>query len=461
MTTPLQRHLFPAPQNMAACVDLYELTMAAGYFAQGMQDREAAFELSVRRLPKGRSYLIAAGLEQALHCLHEMRFGAEDIRYLHSQQAFTRVNKSFFDYLRRFRFTGEVIAMPEGTAAFAGEPLLIVRAPLIEAQIVETYLLTTLTFQTLVASKAARIVRAARGRPVADFGTRRAHGPQAGLLAARAAFIGGVSATSNLLAARALGIPSTGTQAHSWIMAFDDEREAFRRYAELFPDSTILLIDTYDTLRGARHAAEIGPRVKAVRLDSGDLLSLSRKVRRILDEAGLRDVKIVASGDLNERRIDRLLRRRAPIDLFGVGTELVTSRDDPALSGVYKLVRIGRGAAASAPLKLSRGKISLPHLKQVFRRSRRSGRFLGDIIGLYREKSSGEPLLKRVMRGGRIVHNLPSLQKIQAHCRAQIDRLPPPLLDLDGGSKYPVTLSPALRAASDEAIRQTKARMRR
>jgi len=458
MSTPVERHLFPSPENMAACVDLYELTMAAGYFVAGLKDRRATFQLGIRTLPRNRSYLVTAGLEQALNYLREMRFSRETLRYLRSHAFFAHVPKAFFRYLADFRFTGDVLAMPEGTVAFPREPVLFVRAPMIEAQIVETYLLTTVNFQTLIASKAARIAGAARGRTVADFGTRRAHGPQAGLLAARAAFIGGCAATSNVLAAQALGIPCAGTQAHSWIMAFDDEREAFRKYAEIFPDSATLLIDTYDTLRGARKAAEIGQRLKGVRLDSGDLLGLSRKVRRILDDAGLAEAKIVASGDLNEWKIGRLLLRKAPIDLFGVGTELATSRDDPAIGGVYKLVEFGRGS--SAALKLSSAKKSLPYLKQVRRRSDRRGRFVADTICLFRERQGGEPLLRPFMKGGHIVRKLPPVQEIQERCRRQIECLPPRLRDLDAKSDYPVRASKALQSAADEAIRTARARMR-
>ena len=445
------RHLFPSPENMAAFTDLYELTMAAGYFAHNMHQR-ATFELSVRKLPKNRSYLVAAGLEQALYYLESLRFSRATIRYLKQLPAFAKAPRKFFTYLAQFRFTGDVMAMPEGTAAFAGEPLLFVRAPIIEAQVVETFLLSTLNYQTLVATKAARIVDAARGRPVADFGSRRAHGPQAGLLAARASYIGGCAATSNVLAGRELGIPITGTQAHSWVMAFNDECEAFKRYADVFPDTTVLLIDTYDTLRGAALAAKIGDRIKAVRIDSGDLASLSRKVRKILDRAGLQQVKIIASGDLNEHRIDNLLRRRAPVDMFGVGTEMVTSRDDPALSAVYKLVEIERSGRFAPVFKLSHNKASMPYLKQIRRRSDARGKFQGDTICLWRERAEGEPLLKTFMRGGKIVRRLPAITKIQACCRDQLDRLPARLRRIKETAEYPVRISSRLSTKFDSLI---------
>jgi len=267
--------------------------------------------LFVRDLPPNRGYLVVAGLEQVVHCLQSLRFSEEAIAYLRSLAVFRHVGDAFFDYLRSFRFSGDLEAVPEGTVAFPCEPLLTVTAPLIEAQVVETYLLTTINYQTLVATKAARVVEAARGRPVVDFGSRRAHGPQAGLLAARASYIGGCIGTSNVLAGAHLGIPVFGTQAHSWVMSFPTEREAFETYRRVFPDHAIFLLDTYETLGAARTVAALGPGTSGVRLDSGDLVALSRQVRRILDRAGLRSVKILASGDLNEYLIADILRRGA------------------------------------------------------------------------------------------------------------------------------------------------------
>ena len=427
--------------------------MAAGYFMHGMRER-ATFELSVRSLPRRRSYLVAAGLDQALAYLASLRFSEGTIRYIRKHPSFAHVPKDFFAYLRGFRFAGDVFAVPEGSVTFAGEPLLFVRAPIIEAQIVETFLLTALSYQTAVASKAARVVHAAAGRAVVDFGTRRAHGPQAGVLAARAAYIGGCSATSNVLAGRELGIPVTGTQAHSWIMAFDHELEAFKRYHEVFPESTVLVIDTYDTLKGARRAASVGPAVKAVRLDSGDIVSLSRKVRKVLDQAGLRHVKIIGSGDLNEHRIERILRRGGCVDMFGVGTEMVALRDDPALSCVYKLVEIERAGRFQPAVKLSRGKPSLPYLKQVRRCTSARGKLLGDTVCLYNEKVCGEPLLRPVMRKGKLIRRLPEARKIQTYCREQLKCLPPRLLDINKRAEYPVRTSAKLRRAYEAAMRK-------
>src|SRR5262247_2835942 len=316
------------PGYSGLATDLYQLTMAAAYHASGRRER-ASFELFTRKLPEGRSYLIVAGLEQALDYLRGLSFSDGEIEYLRGLPAFESVSAEFFDYLRDFRFTGEVWAMPEGTVAFAGEPLARVTAPLIEAQIVETYLLSTINFQTLIATKASRIVEAAEGRGIIEFGARRCHGFGAALYAARAAFIGGCVGTSNVEAGRLFELPVYGTAAHSFVMAFDSEREAFHAYHEVFPESTVLLLDTYDTLNAAHLATEFGPELRGVRLDSGDLAELSKRVRSILDEAGMRRTKIFASGDLNEFKIAELIAAGAPIDLFGVGTDLSTSRDAP------------------------------------------------------------------------------------------------------------------------------------
>ncbi len=291
--------LFLNNANICMATDLYQLTMAAGYFERGM-NHTSTFELFVRNLPKNRSYLIAAGLEQAIDYLENLRFTDGYLKYLKNLPVFKNVSKEFFDYLRGFRFSGDVYAVPEGTVIFANEPIIRVTASMIEAQIIETYLLSIINYQTLIASKASRIVHAADGREVHDFGTRRAHGPQAGVLAARACYIGGCVGTSNVLAACELGIPPIGTIAHSWVMAYDDEYKSYEDFHKVFPDNTILLIDTYDTIKGAQLAIKIGKKLKGVRLDSGNITLLSKRVRRILDDAGLEQVKITASGDLNE-----------------------------------------------------------------------------------------------------------------------------------------------------------------
>ncbi len=449
MTTPLHdpQSLFPGDDRLGLLTDLYELTMAAGYHVQGLADRPATFELWVRRLPACRNFLIAAGLEQAIHYFRHLSFSSQQIDYLRHHEAFRTVPPDWFDRLADFRFHGDVWAVPEGTPVFAGEPLLRVTAPLAEAQIVETYLITTLTIQTMVASKAARVVIAAQGRPIFDFGSRRAHGPQAGLLAARAAYLGGCVGTSNAEAGRLLGIPTMGTQAHAWVMAFDDEAEAFRRFGEVFPAASTLLIDTYDTVRGARQAVASGAVMQAVRLDSGDLISLSKQVREVLDRAGRSDVKIVASGDLNEHKVRDLLAARAPIDVFGVGTEMAVSRDEPTLAMVYKLVEQATERGSAGRVKLAEGKKSYPFAKQVFRRSGADGVFRGDVVTRDGERCEGEPLLAPILRQGRLIAALPTVEEVRTHCRRQIERLPRELLDLGPAPAYPVLVSEGLEAA--------------
>ncbi|MBO0859207.1 MAG: nicotinate phosphoribosyltransferase [Chloracidobacterium sp.] len=432
------------PGFSGLATDLYQLTMAAAYHANGRNER-ASFELFTRKLPRGRSYLVVAGLEQALHYLRDLSFSADEIEYLRDLPAFGHVSQEFFDYLRDFRFTGDVWAMPEGTVAFAGEPLLRVTGPLIEAQIVETYLLSTINFQTLIATKAARIVEAAHGRGVVEFGARRAHGFGASVYAARAAFISGCVGTSNVETGKMFGIPVYGTAAHSFTMAFDREIDAFRAYFNVFPESSTLLLDTYDTIDAARLATAFGPRLRGVRLDSGDLLELSKQVRAILDNAGMRRTKIFASGDLNEFKIADLIAAGAPIDLFGVGTDLSTSRDAPALGGVYKLVEIDFDGRVSPKMKLSRDKATYPYRKQVWRATASDASFAGDVIARADETDSpGSPLLSLVMREGRILAPLPSLQETQERVRRQLSSLPERYKRLIDAQSYPVRYSERL-----------------
>jgi nicotinate phosphoribosyltransferase len=439
--------LFPDAGRLGLLTDLYELTMAAGYHAHGLAGRRATFELWVRRLPDCRNFLVAAGLEQAVHYLQHLSFAPEQIEYLRKHPSFRRVPADWFGRLADFRFTGDLWAVPEGTVVFPGEPLVRVVAPLDQAQVVETYLITTLAVQTAVASKAARVAAASQGRPVFDFGSRRAHGPQAGLLAARAAYVGGCVGTSNVEAGRLLGIPTLGTQAHAWVMTFDDEADAFRKFGDVFPESSTLLIDTYDTARGVRRALECGAAMQAVRIDSGDLAALSKEVRKILDAAGRADVKIVASGDLNEYKVRDLLAAGAPVDVFGVGTELAVSRDDPALSAVYKLVELETPHGAAGRAKWSEGKASYPHPKQVYRRSDADGVFRGDVVARDGEPCDGEPLLALVLREGKLLGALPSIEEIRERCRKQLDRLSRELLDLGPAPAYPVRVSEGLEAA--------------
>ncbi len=442
MTPEPRASLWPDPDALGTITDLYELTMLAGYVAEGMGSRSATFEIFVRRLPPGRSFLVFAGLEQAIDDLARLAFSNEQVEALRRWPAFKGMPGTFFEELRRLRFQGDVLAVPEGTVVFPGETLVRVRAPLPQAQWIETFLLASLGYPTLVASKAARMVLAAAGRPLFEFGARRAHGPQAGLLAARAAYLAGFEATSHVEAARRLNIPCVGTMAHSWVQAFPSEAEAFAAYARVFPESTTLLVDTYDTLDGVRLAAEIAPPSAAIRIDSGDLSELAPRSRAILNERGRGDVRIVASGDLDEYAVEKLAD--APIDSFGIGTELVTSRDAPALSMVYKLVELD----GSGRFKLAPGKKTYPMAKQVYRRRDESGAFAGDLVARADEPapSGTEPLLVPVLRDGEPVGRRPTLADARARCRAQLDALPADLKSLRSEATYPVAYSDRLEA---------------
>lgn len=429
------------PRLSGLATDLYQLTMAAAYHRQGRNDR-ASFELFARRLPPERSYLVVAGLEQALDYLRDLSFTEEEVVYLQGLPVFARVSQTFWDYLRDFSFSGDVWAMPEGTIAFANEPFLRVSAPLIEAQLAETFLLATLNFQTLIATKAARIVEAAQGRGVIEFGARRCHSFGAAIYAARAAFIGGCIGTSNVEAGRLFGLPVFGTSAHSFVMSFEQELDAFRAYHEVFPDNTTLLLDTYDTLQAARLATEFGPQLRGVRLDSGDLAQQSKQVRAILDAAGMRQTKIMASGDLDECKIATLLSAGAPFDSFGVGTELSTSRDAPALGGVYKLVELEHHGQLEPKMKLSHEKATYPYCKQVWRKIARDGSFSSDMIAASDEAPASDwPLLKPVMRAGQLTEPLPTLAATQHYAKAQLAALPARFKTLRDPAQYPVQYS--------------------
>lgn len=428
----------------ALLTDLYELTMAAAYFENKM-DAVATFELFVRDLPTGRGYLLAAGLQQALDYLENVQFTPAEVDFLRGHEAFAHVSDAFFDYLKEFRFTGEVRAMPEGTPVFEDEPLLQVTAPIIEAQVVETYLLSTITFQTLIATKAARVVEAAQGRGVVEFGTRRAHGPEAGVLAARAAFIGGAIGTSNVEAGLRYGIPTYGTVAHSFVMAHKREEESFQRFARVFPDHVVLLVDTYDTLAAIDKIIQSGLRPKGVRLDSGNMLELSREVRRRLDYSGLAETQIFASGDLNEYVIAELLAEGAPIDFFGVGTELATSRDAPALGGVYKLVELLEDSQPHYRAKFSEDKATFPGRKQVFRFRDLSGLYDHDVLARMEEDyPEGEALLTPVLRNGERTTPSPALVDIQKQARERLGALPEKYRQLRDAPAYPVRPSQEL-----------------
>lgn len=418
------------PDRSGLLTDLYELTMAAGYVQTGFRGR-ATFELFTRSLPQRRNFLVAAGLEQALEFLQGLRFSAEQIAYLRRHPAFAAIQTEFFDYLAAFRFSGDVWAMPEGTLCFPGEPLLRITAPIAEAQIVETAMLATVSFQTMVASKAVRAAAAAGGRPIVEFGSRRAHGIESGVLAARAAFIGGCSGTSNVEAGHLFGIPTYGTQAHSWIMAHENEEEAFSRFLDLFPRHSVLLVDTYDVRNAVERIIAMGRKPRGVRLDSGDLAADSIWARQRFDETGWGDVEIFVSGDLDEDRIAALLAAGARIDTFGVGTSLSTSSDAPSLNVLYKLAEVERDGVIWEAAKLAAAKVTYPGRKQVYRASESSGRYAGDVIALEDEQSlPGEPLLVPVMRNGQRLAPAAPVKDAQARCREQFDRLPARLREL-------------------------------
>lgn len=447
--------------------------MAAGYVHLGSgaapdpSSARATFELFVRTLPPRRNFLVAAGLEQALDFLENACFSAEEIDYLRRLPLFRHVSPRFFDYLARFRFTGDAWALPEGTIFFPEEPLLRITAPIAEAQIVETSLLSTLHFQTLIASKAVRLVSAAGGRPVIEFGSRRAHGSEAGVFAARAAFIGGCAGTSNTYAGHHFGIPVYGTQAHSWIMGHDDEAEAFRNFLEIFPEDATLLVDTYDVRVAVEKIIALGRAPRGVRLDSGDILADSIWVRERLDRAGWNGVQIFASGDLDEDRIASLLEDGARLDAFGVGTSLVTSADAPHLNVIYKLVEVERGGQVRGTLKLSEAKKTYPGRKQVFRISDAEGTFSGDIIGLDDESFPGaQPLLIPILRGGKRLE-LPASEPSAAVRAARErllsarERLPARLLSLEPAAEpFPVRHSARLEALFEQ-VRRTLVQSRR
>jgi nicotinate phosphoribosyltransferase len=399
--------------------DLYQLTMAAGFFQSGKSADIGTFELFVRRFPPNRDILVSAGLPQAIEYLLDLSFTAEEIDYLRGLPPFRHVARAFWDYLARFRFTGDVFAVPEGTPFFPGEPIVRVRAPLIEAQIPETYLLSIISFQSLIATKAVRVVEAAAGRPVIEFGTRRAHSPEAGVLAGRASYIGGCAGTSNIEAGFRYGIPVYGTSAHSWVMAFEDEERAFRELRKLLGEGTTYLVDTYDTVGATRTAAALGGPIWGVRLDSGDMTALSREVRRVLNDAGLPDARIMVSGDMNENRIRDMIAQAACVDAFGVGTELATSSDSPNLSAVYKMVEIETHGVTRYTAKFSAEKATLPGAKQVFRYPDR------DRVGRAAEMDSGVPLLEPVIVGGRPAKNLPDPRAAREHCATELRSVRP------------------------------------
>jgi nicotinate phosphoribosyltransferase len=439
------------PAQTSLLTDQYELAMASSYLGRGMNE-PAVFELFVRHLPPRRRWLLAAGLGPALALVLEMKFGKEELEYVRS----LGFGSAFLEYLARFRFSGDIDAMPEGTLAFAGEPLVRVTAPRVEAQLLETLLLNQINFQTMVATKAGRIALAAgsgapAGERLVDFSPRRDHGTDAAMKAARAAAIAGSSGTSNLAAAMRYGLVPVGTMAHSYVMSFEREEDAFSAFMEDFPGNAVMLVDTYDTVEGVRRATAAsratGAALAGVRLDSGDLLELSLKARALLDEADMRGARIVASGDLEEHQIAELTAAGAPIDSFGVGTDLGTSRDSPVVNGIYKLVAHQVGGAWRDVHKRSPEKATVPGAKQVFR-DYTEGEMRGDVIARAEERLPGQPLLAHYVRSGELVRE-ETLEKLRERARAELSALPETLRELDAdGDLYPVGYSERCRAAA-------------
>lgn len=438
----------------ALFTDFYELTMAQAYWRSGVTGH-ASFSLFFRRSPPGRGYLVFAGLETILDYLEEFRFSADDLDFLASLGQF---EQEFLNYLSDLEFTGHVRAMREGTICFPNEPVIEVSAPVIEAQIIETFLLNQATFQTNVASKAARVVQAANGRTVFDFGARRAHGTDAAMLLARSAYLAGAVGTSNVKAASKYDISPVGTMAHSFVMAFEHEADSFRAYASTFPESSTFLVDTYDPVAGLRNAVEVGREMAArgqqlvgVRLDSGDLNELARTARTMLDEAGLTETMVVVSGGLDEFEVESLMHAGAPIDGFGIGTKLGVSADAPYLDSAYKLVEY-----LSRPvLKLSADKQTLPGCKQVFRSTGATRTYTGDVIARLEERPPDEsafPLLETVMADGRRTKPSPPLADLRGEFIRSIEQLPAEYRRLSGPDTYPVEVSAGLRSLQAEVV---------
>jgi nicotinate phosphoribosyltransferase len=472
--------------------DLYQLTMAASYWKSGRAEQEAVFHLFFRKLPFGGGYVVAAGLADAITFLRNFTFENDDLSYLSTltgNDGSPLFEPAFLDYLAALHLTCDVDAIPEGTVVFPHEPLLRVRGPILQAQLLETALLNIINFQTLIATKAARVCYAARGEPVIEFGLRRAQGPDGALMASRAAFIGGCESTSNVLAGRRLGIPVRGTHAHSWVMSFDTELESFLAYAAAMPHNSTFLVDTYDTLDGVRHAIEAGRLLRGrghslggIRLDSGDLAWLSIEARRMLDEAGFEKAVIVASNDLDEQLIESLKAQGAAIGVWGVGTKLVTGGDQPALGGVYKLSAIRDDAGRWQPkVKLSEQavKVSNPGIQQV-RRFSLNGEFLGDAIfdellgcappveiqhpvdpargKVMPENATHEDLLVPILRTGRLVYEMPSLGSSRARTASQLEMLHPTVKRFLNPHAYPAGIERGLAAEKSRLIAEARAK---
>ncbi|MBQ1955212.1 MAG: nicotinate phosphoribosyltransferase [Clostridia bacterium] len=475
--------------NLSMMTDFYEFTMANGFFDHGMKDKIAYFDLFYRKVPDGGGFAIAAGLEQAVKYLQDLRFSKEDILCLRRKNMFS---EEFLDYLANFKFECDVWAVPEGTPVFPGEPIMIVRGPAPQAQLVETMLLATINHQSLIATKASRISRAAQGRAVMEFGARRAHGYAGALYGARAAYIGGCPVTSNTLADRLFNIPAVGTMAHSWIQMFDSEYEAFRAYAESYPENCTLLLDTYDVLgSGLPNAIRVfdeilapkGVRPAGVRIDSGDISYLTRKIRKRLDEAGYPDCKIVVSNSLDEYIIREMLSQGAPVDTFGVGERLITSRSEPVFGGVYKLCAVEDENGNITPkIKISENvaKITTPHFKKLWRFYEKStGKAIADVLSLFDETIDESepfklfhpdytwktkivedfeavPLMVEVFKKGELVYELPELKDVKRYCDESVGRLWDEVKRFENPHDYYVDLTQKLWDIKNEMLKDRK-----
>lgn len=477
-------------ENLALLCDFYELTMGRGYFNSDMKTTVSHFDVFFRKNPDGGGYAIACGLEQIIDYIENLHFTDEDIEYLRAKKIF---DEDFLSYLRGFRFTGDIRAVPEGTIIFPGEPIMTVRAPVIEAQLIETYVLLTMNHQSLIATKASRIVRAAEGRPVAEFGSRRAHGEDAAVFGARAAYIGGVSSSACTLSDRLFNVPVSGTMAHSWVQMFDTEFDAFAAYCRLYPDNPTLLIDTYNVLgSGVKNAIRafkevlwpMGRRACAVRIDSGDITYLSKKVRAILDDAGLEECRIVISNSLDEYIISELLRQGAKIDAFGVGERLITAKSDPVFGCVYKLAACEKDGKIIPKIKVSENevKITNPHIKNVYRfYSIESGKAEADLMTLYDEYVDDSApielfdpdftwkkklmtnytlrsMLVNIFKNGKLVYKRPHINEIREHCCRELNTMWDEVLRFDNPHKYYVDLSEKLWFLKHSMISEIKCR---
>jgi len=436
-------------QNLILSTDFYQLTMGAAYYQYNLdnhikeKDDIAVFSYFIRKYPKNRNYLIFAGLEQVIHYLQNARFSEKTIEFLRKKDVFKEIDSSFFDeYLPKFKFKLDVWAMREGNFFFPNEPIMKIQGPMFHAQLAETYILNVINYQTIVASKASRIKNIAKQKTLLEFGTRRSHSPLAGVYAARASYIAGFNGTSNVIADIELGINSSGTMAHSFVQRFDNEMESFDVYTNIYEDNSILLIDTYNTEQAAKKISKFKNTIKAVRIDSGDLVEHAKKVRKILDDNGCEKVQIVASSDLNEYKIKKILESNTPIDAFGVGTELATSRDDPTIAGVYKLIEYNN----KPKIKISEDKLTYPGKKQIYRIYNKQGEFIEDFLTLDSEPAppNSEALLILVMKEGSLITELPNLNNIQQYYNENIEKLPNKFKELEENQIFKLRISKKL-----------------